>query len=72
MTFKAIRILSRSMTYNEIVSRYIKCTRKKCYKTQYLYLSMLWLKLFNIRTPDEKIRTWTYAIRAYKLYKKTP
>ena len=70
MTFKAVRILARSMTYSEIALRYSKCVRNKLYKSQYLYLSMLWLNLFPGSYPDEKIIKWVLAVRAYKLYRK--
>lgn len=70
MTFKDIRIWSRSMTHREIVSCMITCFNIENYEYVFAYNSMSWLNAFNTVKPHHKIECWKYAIRAYNIHKK--
>ena len=69
MTFKEIRIWSRSMTYRQLASCNIRCINNKDFKMAFAYNSMMWLNGFNTCNPHRKIRNWKYAILAYRIYK---
>ena len=69
MTFKEIRIWSRSITYNEILSCIVRSREDRRFKDSYAYNSMLWLNLFTRDRPYNKIRDWMYALQMYKRYK---
>ena len=69
MTFKEIRIRSRSMPYNEIVSNHIRHITSGDYKGALFYSCMMWLQAFNRGYDFRKIEYWMNAFLSYKLYK---
>lgn len=69
MTFKDIRIWSRSMTYRELASCNVRALNNRDFKTAFAYNSIMRLNSFNTCNPHSKIRNWKYAILAYRIYK---
>ncbi len=69
MTFRDALICSRIFTFIQIADRLFLCSKNKYHRHAYFYLSVMFLKDFNVGSPDLRIPNWKYAIKAYKCTK---
>lgn len=69
MTFEDAKFFSRILTFSQIANRLFLCVNNKNGRVAYFYLSVMYLKSFNVGVPANRIIHWKSAIKAYKRYK---
>lgn len=69
MTFEDARIFSRVLTFDQIAGRLFLCLNNRNTRVAFFYLSVAYLKVFNIGINANRIIHWKDAIKAYRKYK---